>query len=224
MLDLNFQNPIAPSSAVVTPTTLRNEPPTLEQRDSSSIIKQPVDVVTATTVDHPLPIADPPALPKLETSIITPVIKKSTESIRSAVPPPPPPPLPPTSPPEPDEPKQEEKKQALKKPVSVKPSIPDDRSNLMAAIRDAGGIGKAKLRSAALVDNKTQERWSSASVGNDLMADLHNTLSLRRKGIAGLATNTLARLSSMIPPPPKPSESDHNSVTSESQDDDGWEE
>lgn len=104
----------------------------------------------------------------------------------------------------------------------------------MAAIRDAGGIGRAKLRHASPASDKpggsSKDRWSSASVGGDLMADLHATLSLRRKGIAGSSVNPLARLSSMIPPPPKPSAdaTDRNSAASEceSQDDDadGWEE
>lgn len=97
----------------------------------------------------------------------------------------------------------------------------------MAAIRDAGGIGRAKLRPI----DKKEDRWSSASVGGDLMADLHAKLALRRKGIAGSATGALERMSSAIPPPPpKSSEhyaSDRNSATSEydsQADTDDWEE
>lgn len=105
----------------------------------------------------------------------------------------------------------------------------DDRSNLMAAIRNAGGIGRAKLRHT-VPKEESGNRWSSASVGGDLMADLHAKLALRRKGIAGSGGSALERMSSLIPPPPKPSDaaaSDRNSATSEydsQPDTDDWDE
>ncbi|PIO72960.1 hypothetical protein TELCIR_05082 [Teladorsagia circumcincta] len=71
------------------------------------------------------------------------------------------------------------------------------RSDLMAAIRAAGGAGKARLKkvsssrravkeseslsSSALAENK------SSSGGNDLMASLAKALEARRKAIAGMS-------------------------------------
>ncbi|PIO70770.1 hypothetical protein TELCIR_07365 [Teladorsagia circumcincta] len=80
----------------------------------------------------------------------------------------------------------------------VKPSAPFlPRSDLMAAIRAAGGAGKARLKkvsssrravkeseslsSSALAENK------SSSGGNDLMASLAKALEARRKAIAGMS-------------------------------------
>ncbi|XP_058808671.1 WASH complex subunit 1 [Phymastichus coffea] len=222
-LDFNFQNPIAPSSATATPL-VRKDPPTVEENveNLQTIEKAPVAPKII-----PIPIQSSssiPAQPKEQIPKETATIVSTTS--QSVVPPPPPPPLPPSANP-PDEEEKQQTKQPVKKPTSIKPAAGDDRSNLMAAIRDAGGLGKAKLRHAEPIDKK--DRWSSASVGGDLMADLHATLSLRRKGIAGasssgLAMNALQRLSQIIPAPPKPGESsDRNSVTSESQEDDGWE-
>ncbi|XP_057658594.1 WASH complex subunit 1 isoform X1 [Diorhabda carinulata] len=92
------------------------------------------------------------------------------------------------------------------------PSVDDVRSSLMEAIRNAGGSGKAKLKS--IQNKKEQEVATKVPQGNDFMADLHNTLFMRRKGISGAkqlhdtsidADSTLSRISSMIPPPePKP--------------------
>lgn len=108
-----------------------------------------------------------------------------------------PPPLPPT----------------LPEPVSTSQtkasSGPDGRANLMAAIRQAGGVGKAKLRAAKPLQdvcNMMQkiyliqqyisviyimfyqefvEKKPSTSGPGNLMADLHAKLSMRRKGISG---------------------------------------
>ena len=226
-LDLNFQSPIAPSSAVATPTIHKDlaSLASTEPEKSQSTEKIAPDVQNPSAIIPNLPdISSPPVtLSKVEVPAkeIHTVLEIPSQSVP---PPPPPPPPPPASPPE----ENEQPKQAMKKPASAKPPAVEDRSNLMAAIRDAGGLGKAKLRQTMPAD-KSKDRWSSASVGGDLMADLHAKLSLRRKGIAGSATNALIRMSSMIPPPPKPNESstsDKNSATSEceSQDDDGWEE
>lgn len=58
--------------------------------------------------------------------------------------------------------------------------------------------------------------WASASVGGDLMADLHAKLLQRRKNIIGISSETFKRMSSMIPPPPKPNDhTEGNSATSE---------
>lgn len=97
----------------------------------------------------------------------------------------------------------------------------------MAAIRAAGGVGKAKLRNAAAAEQPA-DRWSSASVGGDLMADLHAKLSLRRKAIAGGSMPAAMERISRLIPPPKPNEastSDRNSASEyDSQPDaDDWE-
>lgn len=151
--------------------------------------------------------------------------------------PPPPPPMPPAlataAPPPPPPPPSvlPQKKQTAPPAKSV--SSPDTRSELMAAIRNAGGAGKAHLRATAaaplvsnnfdVVDTKQtdttiNQRKSAPNASGDLMADLHNKLLMRRKGISGSKeTNAgdqstssrtpsgnpvISRLSSLIPPPP----------------------
>lgn len=175
-------------------------------------------------------------------------------------PPPPPPPLPvtqtPTPPPPPPPPPvlQPQTSTNIPKAISTTNSSTDTRSELMAAIRKAGGAGKAGLRQTAaaplnsnandVVDNKSATQATStkattssgSSKGGDLMADLHNKLLMRRKGISGskdnndkntnnssTATNTpsgnpvISRLSALIPPPPKAS---NTATTSEEDEDD----
>jgi len=131
------------------------------------------------------------------------------------------------------------------KPLSPSPSTPlkmppppppteDPRSELMAAIRNAGGVHGGRLRSQAaapldVVDN-TRSKAGSAATG-DLMADLHNKLMLRRKGISGsqnpgeaTAGNPLMQqLSRVIPPPVQPRKGSQSSDDARSEDDeDGW--
>lgn len=103
------------------------------------------------------------------------------------------------------------------------------RASLLESIRQAGGIGKAKLRSVKerkLEKKKQKEQeqarataGGSGSGGGDLMSDLFNKLSMRRKGISGKgpaggeggsgdASNApggaFARMSDVIPPLPPP--------------------
>lgn len=158
----------------------------------------------------------------------SPTIKSITQT---AAPPPPPPPPPPiaaaNTPPPPPPPSSSVQSQSVPVPS-------DSRSELMAAIRKAGGLGKAPLKRAAapLSTNKNSNdpmntQFSTANAndkktntnsagGGDLMADLHNKLMMRRKGISGSKDNTdngpatsnisgnpvISRLSSLIPPPP----------------------
>lgn len=138
-------------------------------------------------------------------------------SIKFAPPPPPPPPPPTVS---------EPSKISTEKPSAMA----DTRSELMAAIRNAGGLGKAQLKRAAApltnnVDEKNVSKINSHDIkaktgGGDLMADLHNKLLMRRKGISGAKDNVenavkttsglstpsgnpvISRLSTLIPPPP----------------------
>ncbi|KAG7279218.1 hypothetical protein CRUP_013610 [Coryphaenoides rupestris] len=94
------------------------------------------------------------------------------------------------------------------------------RANLLESIRNAGGIGKAKLRDVK--DRKMEKRKQkeqeqavgAAASGGDFMSDLFNKLSMRisGKGPAGgdsadtpLGTSgAFARMSDVIPPLPAP--------------------
>nr|CAI5837995.1 unnamed protein product [Callosobruchus analis] len=102
------------------------------------------------------------------------------------------------------------------------PVIIDARSNLMEAIRNIGGVGKAKLRHVG--DTKEVTSTPVAKSG-DLMTDLFNKLSMRRKGISGAKQApenpdpglTLGKIAAMIPPPePK------DDLESTSNDDEDW--
>ena len=88
----------------------------------------------------------------------------------------------------------------------------DGRNDLMAAIRNAGGAGKAKLKRSK--ERKLQKKAAKeqTSSGGDLMSDLFAKLQMRRKGISGSrgeksANNetgggsAMDKISSMIPPP-----------------------
>ncbi|XP_012268668.2 WASH complex subunit 1-like [Athalia rosae] len=241
VLDLNGQSPIAPSSVVTTPTVNLGSP----NVNSSSTYGLTPTAQAVTENDSSLENSIPPSLSLEQYSTVSLPSVETGSSLQPRLPsppPPPPPPIPkipepqhppappPPPPPPPTEdslPEQKSKKQPVK--TKLKPEPVDDRSNLMAAIREAGGAGRAKLKSAARKEEKA-DKWSSASVGGDLMADLHTKLSLRRKGISGTATSALDRMSAMIPPPPKPNElatSERNSAASEQDsqaDTDDWEE
>ncbi|CAK1546987.1 unnamed protein product [Leptosia nina] len=110
-------------------------------------------------------------------------------------PPPPPPPPPPMD----------------VTPIKTRETLPstpspggDAHASLMAAIRQAGGVGRAKLKTAA---SPTTDKVSKPAIGGDLMADLHAKLSMRRRGISGTerpATSggtVLHTLASIIPEP-----------------------
>ncbi|XP_065370371.1 WASH complex subunit 1 [Calliphora vicina] len=180
-------------------------------------------------------------------------------------PPPPPPPLPVvqfTAPPPPPPPPAlqqqttQTKTDPTNKPKTVSPTNTDTRSELMAAIRNAGGLRKAALRNTAaaplaandndVVDNTRPQNASTktlnsnrSSQGGDLMADLHNKLLMRRKGISGskdnpdtknvnntTATNTpsgnpvISRLSALIPPPPVTKRTARNTANTSEEDED----
>ncbi|XP_073845569.1 WASH complex subunit washout [Musca autumnalis] len=167
---------------------------------------------------------------------------------QAATPPPPPPPPPPVisqnnTPPPPPPPSSG---------PSQRTTATSTRSELMAAIRNAGGLGKAPLKRAAapLTTNNnnndknehqnnplgnTQDKKLTSSVGGDLMADLHNKLMMRRKGISGSKDNTdnpsasqisgnpvISRLSSLIPPPPVGGRTKNTSEEDEDSNDTDW--
>ncbi|XP_005729954.1 WASH complex subunit 1 [Pundamilia nyererei] len=166
-------------------------------------------------------------------------------------PPPPPPPepsLPPAAPasapppPPPPPPPADSSAEVSQVPSSgpvlgapsevVQPS--DGRASLLESIRNAGGIGKAKLRNVKerkLEKKKQKEQEQAvgaAAGGGDFMSDLFNKLAMRRKGISGKGpaggesgdapagpSGAFARMSDVIPPLPAP----HTATT----DDDDWE-
>uniref|UniRef100_A0A452GHM1 WH2 domain-containing protein n=1 Tax=Gopherus agassizii TaxID=38772 RepID=A0A452GHM1_9SAUR len=96
------------------------------------------------------------------------------------------------------------------------------RATLLESIRQAGGIGKANLRSVKerkleKKKQKEQEKVITTAQGGDLMSDLFNKLLLRRKGISGKGpaaagsadapsapAGAFARMSDSIPPLPAP--------------------
>ncbi|XP_014900259.1 WASH complex subunit 1 [Poecilia latipinna] len=150
----------------------------------------------------------------------------------SGAPPPPPPPPPPTI-----EIPVEATPTPSSGPVSGAPSEvvqpSDGRASLLESIRNAGGIGKAKLRNVSerKMEKKKQKEQEqavgAASSGGDFMSDLFNKLAMRRKGISGKGPaggesaenpagsgGAFARMSDVIPPPPAP----HSAA-----DDDDWE-
>nr|XP_033808968.1 WASH complex subunit 1 [Geotrypetes seraphini] len=137
-------------------------------------------------------------------------------------PPPPPPPLPLTSTPSHlgiDGGSGAAPVQGAPKEV-VNPS--NSRASLLESIRQAGGIGKAKLRSVKekkMEKKKLKEQEQvRATGGGDLMSDLFNKLAMRRKGISGKGPavgngsgdapstpgGAFARISDTIPPLPPP--------------------
>ncbi|XP_033997745.1 WASH complex subunit 1 [Trematomus bernacchii] len=152
--------------------------------------------------------------------------------------PPPPPPPPPLPPPPVDSPTEASRTpSSAAGPVAGTPSKvvepPDGRANLLESIRNAGGIGKAKLRDIKerKMEKKKQKEQeqavAAASSGGDFMSDLFNKLAMRRKGISGKgpaggessdapagAGGAFARMSDVIPPLPSP-----HATT----DDDDWE-
>ncbi|KAG5880801.1 hypothetical protein JTB14_030819 [Gonioctena quinquepunctata] len=152
----------------------------------------------------------------IENSDLPPISQNETELEKEDIPitnlPPLPPPPPvvelPKPPPEPQKPSDEVKEEPPK--------------SLMEEIRNAGGKGKAKLKS---VEKKGPP--VKVNQGGDLMADLHNKLFMRRKGISGAkppqenyadAESTLSRISAMIPPPEPRNEAESTS------NDEDWEE
>ena len=118
---------------------------------------------------------------------------------------------------------------APQKPSEQKPKVPqsdDSRSSLMQAIRNAGGKKVLRIIPAAdeQVATDTKKKTAPAPAG-DLMSDLHAKLAMRRRGIAGNKeakkekVSLMGKVSSLIPPPSKRSESDDDTNSS----DNDWE-
>ncbi|XP_033114646.1 WASH complex subunit 1-like [Anneissia japonica] len=159
----------------------------------------------------------------------------------TAGPPPPPPPPPPEAsmaPPPPPPPPVSEARAGEDVTMREKPAAAkggdDQRASLLESIRAAGGSGKAKLKKMTERKmEKKKKQTAPAPAGGDLMSDLFNKLTMRRKGISGARTDggsgggsggtkdnsAMDKISSMIPAPPKMS----TTTQQVSQDDDDWE-
>ncbi|KAM5336467.1 WASH complex subunit 1 isoform 2-T5 [Glossophaga mutica] len=179
-----------------------------------------------------------PELPAFPTEVAEPFQPDLEDGVLTASPPPPPPPPPPlapavlvSAPPPPPPPQtmaspghdaQEEAESSSSPSVHGAPKEVVDpssgRATLLESIRQAGGIGKAKLRSVKerkleKKKQKEQEQVRATGQGGDLMSDLFNKLAMRRKGISGKGPGTgtsegpggaFARMSDSIPPLPPP--------------------
>lgn len=156
---------------------------------------------------------------KKSTESQKPIVSRDPPSAPTYIPPPPPPPVPINLIPMP--PPVTAAKMPEKQTKQILPESGDDRSSLMQAIRNAGG--KSKLRSFAAADelSPVEKKKVQAAPAGDLMSDLHAKLALRRRGIAGSKeakkekASLMDKVSSLIPPPPKRTESDNESSDSE---------
>ncbi|XP_062954978.1 WASH complex subunit 1 [Cynocephalus volans] len=182
-----------------------------------------------------------PELPTFHTEVAEPFKPDLEDGVLTAPPPPPPPPPPPLAPvvmdsgpplPPPSQTvasagqgAREDSSDGSTSPAALVQGAPKEvvdpssgRATLLESIRQAGGIGKAKLRSVKerkleKKKQKEQEQVRATSQGGDLMSDLFNKLVMRRKGISGKGPGTgasegpggaFARMSDSIPPLPPP--------------------
>uniref|UniRef100_A0A0A1XD07 WAS protein family homolog 1 n=1 Tax=Zeugodacus cucurbitae TaxID=28588 RepID=A0A0A1XD07_ZEUCU len=188
--------------------------------------------------------------PTANAVIATTIVNVAQVSVAPAPPPPPPPPpLPP-----PHAVAKPMQTNAVKENSNLQNTNTDNaRNELMDAIRKAGGARGGRLRAAAaapvdVVDNRLSTKNCEAKPatnkigGGDLMADLHNKLLMRRKGISGskdkensdgvntvgkaLKTSTdnpvMSRLSALIPPPTARKNSDDDDDTHDEDNDTDW--
>lgn len=139
--------------------------------------------------------------------------------------PPPPPPLPPPSPP-PVRDTPPVATDAIPTRAMPPPASSDSlHSNLMEAIRNAGGTGKAQLKTVG-TSGKVENNSSSVSKptsGGDLMSDLEAKLLLRRKGISGGQANKTFEKSLIddllhkVPPPSESSSSEDDNENNDAE-------
>ncbi|PWA14322.1 hypothetical protein CCH79_00012264 [Gambusia affinis] len=213
--DLSYSADLGPGFAPSGPTLNIPELPSFSGEDVSP----------GPELQNNLPPPPPPPPPPPSEPVLPPTAPAG------APPPPPPPPPPATAIP------VEATPTPSSGPVSGAPSEvvqpSDGRASLLESIRNAGGIGKAKLRNVSerKMEKKKQKEQEqavgAASSGGDFMSDLFNKLAMRRKGISGKGPaggesaetpagtgGAFARMSDVIPPPPAP----HSAA-----DDDDWE-
>jgi WAS family protein 1 len=163
--------------------------------------------------------------PSIKPSIST-TIAQSSESEPSPVPPPPPPPPPPPSPP-PITTKEitiQPQKQINTQTVQTNsenstqfiPTVDTNRASLLDSIRAAAGKPKKSTNIVIARKIEAKKNKQKEVVSGDLMSDLFNKLSMRRKGISGAnvssdsQTSAMERISAMIPPPPPVSNEDND--------------
>ncbi|KAI6197526.1 hypothetical protein M3Y94_01234400 [Aphelenchoides besseyi] len=168
--------------------------PTPDAPSSSTSSEKESATLVAPLVSPPVQIQQPIAAPRPSVAV---------SSISSAPPAPPPPPI-----------------QLLSSIPS--PPMPTGRSDLMEAIRAAGGASKAKLKKVTQKEDDEETevvsvRPSASDGGEDLMASLTKALQKRRKVIAGgnsarkfdaleqkrkpTENSTFSTLREIIPPP-----------------------
>ncbi|XP_041853280.1 WASH complex subunit 1 isoform X3 [Melanotaenia boesemani] len=202
--DLSYSADLGPGFAPSGPTHNIPELPSFSEESSAS----------ETQLQPNSPPPPPPPPPPPEPALIP--------AAPAGAPPPPPPPPPP-----PAQSFTEVAQAPSSGPVAGAPSEvvqpSDGRASLLESIRNAGGIGKAKLRNVKerKMEKKKQKEQEQAvgvaSSGGDFMSDLFNKLAMRRKGISGKGpaggesgdapTGTggaFARMSDVIPPLPAP--------------------
>ncbi|XP_047301814.1 WAS protein family homolog 2-like isoform X2 [Homo sapiens] len=186
-----------------------------------------------------------PELPTFHTEVAEPLKADLQDGVLTPPPPPPPPPpapevlasappLPPsTAAPVGQGARQDDSSSSASPSVQGAPREVVDpsggRATLLESIRQAGGIGKAKLRSMKerkleKKKQKEQEQVRATSQGGHLMSDLFNKLVMRRKGISGKGPGAgegpggaFARVSDSIPPLPPPQQPQAE------EDEDDWE-
>lgn len=199
---MNIINDLPNVEVLVAEANKKTQEIVVASTSSSSTQIIPPLVSSESSVPPPPP---PPAIP----------IQIAIPSAPSIIVPPPPPPIPAMV--------MSEIKSVNSTPKIAKP--PDDmRSNLMAAIRNAG---KSALRSVAAReedDRNSSTKKPPAKPAGDLMSDLHAKLAMRRRGIAGNKearkekASLMEKVSSLIPPPVSASSDDDE----ESNSNDDW--
>ncbi|KAG8012619.1 WASH complex subunit 1, partial [Nibea albiflora] len=167
--DLSYSADLGPGFAPSGPTHIPELPSFSEESSAPGPQLQP-------NVPPPPPPPPPPPEPTLAAPIPA-----------GAPPPPPPPPPPPLV-----DGSVGVSQAPSSGPVSGAPSEvvqpSDGRASLLESIRNAGGIGKAKLRNVKerKMEKKKQKEQEqavgAASSGGDFMSDLFNKLAMRRKG------------------------------------------
>jgi len=180
--------------------------------------------------DLPVVEAPEPDLPQIESKEAPPA---PPDPAPQTIPPPPPsiPPPPPVDIPPPPPLSVPAPPPVTPSSVPVEASADSARSDLLASIRNAGGIGKVKLKSSKerRMEKKKEAQipkdTSSSSGGGDLMGDLFAKIAMRRIGISGSKHpagnpsnegSALEKISAMIPPPTAPT------ASVDEEDDDEW--
>lgn len=225
---------------------IENLPDLPELEEASTIVSN----ISTSNEEQVIEYEHSPQLSITKAVTSTPTVNVQQVTVAPAPPPPPPPPpLPPPHALAPPIQHSAEKENSNLQNTNTN----NVRTELMDAIRKAGGARGGRLRAAAaapvdVVDNRLSTKNSeikpitNKSGGGDLMADLHNKLLMRRKGISGskdkensnvanavikgVTTSTdnpvMSRLSALIPPPTGRKNSDDDDDTHDEDNDTDW--